>query len=194
MSDSAGHQVTDLLVEWRRGDQAALDRLFPLVYDELRRIARVHMSSERPDHTLQTTGLVNEACVRLIGADVEWNDRVHFLAVASTAMRRILVDHARAHRSAKRGAGAAKETLDEAMHTAMTRPWDLLDVDRALDGLAKHDANQARVVELHFFGGMKFAEIATVMERTPDSVAWSMRLAKAWLRRELSSSSDAPTG
>lgn len=194
LGDATQHQVTGLLGAWREGNRQALDELLPLVYEELRRIARVHMVGERPDHTLQTTALVNEACVRLMGSRVEWQDRVHFYSVASRVMRRILVDHARAHRSAKRGGGLVKVALDDApqaaLQTAMNRPWDLLDLDRALTDLAEQDERKARVVELHFFGGMTLDEVAGVLDRTHDSVAWDLRLARAWLRRALSEPTD----
>ena len=187
MSDPEPRNVTRLLKEWRQGEREAFERLLPAVYDELRRLARVHMSRERANHTLQPTALVNEACLRLIDADVAWKDRVHFYAVASNVMRRILVDHARAHRSAKRGGGQTPIALDDALEADMSRPWDLINLDDTLERLAKQDARKARVVELHFFGGLKFDEIAEVLGITSDAVAWDMRMAKAWLRRELGS-------
>ncbi len=185
--ESQRSKVTRLLLKWRQGETNAFEKLVPLVYHELHGLARRHMASERRDHTLQTTALVNEACVRLMGSDVDWNDRLHFFAVASRVMRRILVDHARAHRSAKRGGEQQKLPLDDALETAIVRPWDLLDLDEALDRLGNQDARKLQVVELHFFGGLKFNEIAEVLGATPDSVAWDMRMAKAWLRRELQS-------
>ncbi|MCP3978647.1 MAG: sigma-70 family RNA polymerase sigma factor [bacterium] len=184
---SESRQITRLLLEWRGGSREAFDRLLPVVYDELRRMARQHMGAERRDHTLQATALVHEACLRLIDADIEWKDRLHFFGVASRVMRRVLVDHARVHRSAKRGAGKPKLNLDDVLQIADDRPWDLLDVDIALERLGEQDERKARVIELHYFGGLKLKEIAEVLEITPDAVAWDLRMAKAWLRRELGS-------
>ncbi len=177
--------VSELLHEWRKGSNRALDRLVPLVYEELHGIAKRHMASERPDHTLQTTALLHEACLRLMGADVDWKNRAHFFAVASGAMRRVLVDHARAQRTAKRGGVQVKVPLDDAMATAMRRPWDLLDVEAALQRLHEHDPRKSRVIEMRFFGGLQLSEIAEAVGITRNSVDWDLRLGKAWLRREL---------
>lgn len=176
--------ITGLLGQWRDGNRRALDQLLPLVYDELHGIAHRHMSGERANHTLQTTALLNEACAKLMGAEVDWADRTHFFAVASRVMRRILVDHARARRSGKRD-GGKQVTLEDALHTAVDRPWDLLDVDLALQKLEKQDERKARIVELRFFGGLKYHEIGEAMGISQDSVDWDLRLARAWLRREL---------
>ncbi len=156
------------------------------VYDELRRVARRHMRRESPGHTLQTTAIVHEAFLRLADAGVSWNDRDHFFAVAATQMRRILVDHARARIRSKRGGGARPLPLDEALAAAATPNEDLLAVDDALDRLSLHDARKGRVVELHFFGGLGYEEIARILGVSLSTVRLDMRFAKAWLRKELS--------
>ena len=184
--DPTPERITQLLLDWRSGERQAFERLLPCVYDELRRLAQRQMQGERRDHTLQATALVHEACLRLIDSDVDWQDRVHFYAVAGRVMRRVLVDHARAHRSAKRGGGVAKRSLDDALQIAADRPWDMLDLDLVLERLAEQDERKARVVELHYFAGLKLRDIANVLEITPDAAAWDLRMAKAWLRRELS--------
>ena len=161
--------MTGLLLAWRGGDEAALEQLVPLVHEELRRIARGCMRGERTGHSLQATALVNEAYLRLIGAQqVDWQNRVHFLAVSARLMRRILVDFARSKKYQKRGGGAQAVTLDE-----------------ALDALAKMDERKAKVVEMRFFGGLTVEETATALGVSPDTVMRDWRLAKAWLLREL---------
>jgi RNA polymerase sigma factor (TIGR02999 family) len=185
LDDANRHAVTDLLLEWKQGRRDAFDRLLPIVYRELHRLARRHMAAERAGHTLQTTALVQEACLRLMGSQVDWRDRLHFFAVASRVMRRVLVDHARAHRSAKRGGDKVQLPLDEAADAKVEQRWDLLVLDEALERLAGHDARKAQVVDLHFFGGLTFEEIAELLGVTHDAVAWDLRMAKAWLRREL---------
>jgi RNA polymerase sigma factor (TIGR02999 family) len=177
--------VTDLLLEWRRGDRAALDRLMPLVYEEMRRLARLHMKRERKDHTLQPTALVHEAFARLIDADIPWNDRAHFYAVAATTMRRILVEHARRAGRAKRGGGEENLALDEALAVGDAPDAEILALDRALDRLAKFDARKAKTVELHYFGGMSYDEGAAVLEISAATFHRELRLARAWLQREL---------
>lgn len=176
-------EVSRLLLRWREGDAAALERLLPLVYDELHAIARRHMRGERPDHTLQTTGLIHEAYLRLCGADVTWKGRVHFLAVAAQTMRRVLVDHARARGRAKRGGGDAAVTLDDV--AAPARPDDVLALDEALARLSALDERKARVVELHYFGGLTYDETAAAVGISAATVDRELRLAKAWLHREL---------
>jgi len=177
-------QVTDLLVAWGKGDATALDRLVPLVHDELRRIARRCVAGERVGHSLQATGLVNEAYLRLVDTvRVDWQDRAHFLATAARLMRRILVDVARAKRSAKRGGGGVRVTLDEWTVADETR--DFLALDDALDALARVDSRKARVVEMKFFGGLSVAESAAVLQVSVDTVMRDWKMAKAWLRREL---------
>jgi RNA polymerase sigma-70 factor, ECF subfamily len=186
MAGSASHGVTGLLLAWSEGEQAALDKLVPLVYAELRRIARRYMHRERPGHTLQTTALVNEAYLRLIDASqVRWQDRAHFFAVSAQLMRRILVDFARSRRYLKRGGGAQKVTFDEALFAPPKQGQDLVALDDALKALAVSDARKSRVVELRFFGGLSVEETAEVLQVSPDTVLRDWRLAKAWLAREM---------
>jgi RNA polymerase sigma-70 factor, ECF subfamily len=179
-------EVTLLLQDWCRGDQAALDRLVPLVYDELHRLAHIYMVRERPGHTLQTTALVNEAYLRLIDADrVEWKDRVHFFAISANVMRRILVEFARARGSQKRGGGAVKVDFDEAMFPSLGRDRVMIALDDALNELAKIDPREAKVVELRFFGGLSEKETAEVVGVTDRTVRQDWNHAKAWLMDEL---------
>jgi RNA polymerase sigma factor (TIGR02999 family) len=183
---AAAHAVTKLLGDWRAGDKAALEELTPLVYDELRRLAKRHMRSERAGHTLQTTGLVNEAFIRMAGMDVPWADRAHFYAVAARLMRRILVDYAKAACSEKRGGGERPSTLDDALVAAAdTPPADLLAIDEALARLAAIDARKCDVVILHFFGGMTYDETAEALDISPATVHRDLRLGRAWLLNEL---------
>ncbi|MEO6236914.1 MAG: sigma-70 family RNA polymerase sigma factor [Vicinamibacterales bacterium] len=185
MTDQPTH-VTGLLFKWRQGDEGALERLIPLVHQELLRIARCCMAGERVGHSLQATALVNEAYVRLVdGKAVEWHDRAHFLAVAARVMRRILVDHARARRSQKRGGLAARVTFDEALVVTDEPLQDFVALDDALEALSKFDERKGRVIELRFFGGLTVEETASVLEVSPATVMGDWRLAKAWLRREL---------
>jgi RNA polymerase sigma factor (TIGR02999 family) len=177
--------VTQLLQAWRRGDREALDKLTPLVYDELRRLAERAMRGERPDHTLQPTALVHEAYVRLVEANVEWKDRVHFMATAATMMRRILVDHAKSKGRAKRGGGAAKLTLEEAVLVSSEPSEDLVLLDEALSRLADQDERKARVIELKYFGGLNYDETAEALDISASTVDRELRMAKAWLYREL---------
>jgi RNA polymerase sigma factor (TIGR02999 family) len=185
MQPSSPKRVTQLLHQWRGGNRAALEELLVEVYDELRRLARRHMRRERDGHTLQTTALVHEAFLRLADADVPWQDRAHFFSVAASQMRRILVDHARARASAKRGGKARRLTLDEALAAPSRHVDDLLVIDEALVRLAGEDPRKSRVVELHFFGGLTYEEIAEVLGVSLSTVRFDMRFAKAWLRREL---------
>lgn len=185
MDDRSPRTVTRLLMDWRGGDGSALDELLPQVYEELRRLARRYMSGERPGHTLQTTALVHEAYIRLIDAEISWQDRAHFFSVAARAMRRILVDHARAHLSVKRGEGEAKVSLDEALAVSPAPAQGLLDLDEALERLSEHDTRKSRIVELHVFGGLTYDEIAEALEVSAATVRLDMRFAKAWLRAEL---------
>jgi RNA polymerase sigma factor (TIGR02999 family) len=185
--------ITVLLRAWSAGDEAALDRLTPLVYDELRRMARRYMRNERAGNTLQTTALVNEAYLRLVDAkNVSWSDRVHFFAVSAQMMRRILVDSARARASAKRG-GLAKRAAhstavnwDEIPDASSNRGAELIAIDDALKRFAEFDLRKAQVIELRFFGGLSVEETATVLKISPQSVMRDWKLAKAWLTRELS--------
>jgi RNA polymerase sigma-70 factor (ECF subfamily) len=179
-------EVTVLLRAWSDGDEAALEKLLPLVEAELRRLARIYMARERRGHTLQTTALVNEAFVRLIDAKgLRWQDRSHFLGIAARLMRRVLVDHARARGYQKRGGGAQRVTLTDALVLTPEPSLNLIDLDRALEGLAKVDARKAKVVELRLFGGLSVEETADVLHVSNDTIKRDWRLAKLWLLREL---------
>ncbi|MFN7945462.1 MAG: sigma-70 family RNA polymerase sigma factor [Blastocatellia bacterium] len=180
-------EVTELLLAWNQGDDSALQKLMPLVYDELRRLAHRYMGGERPGHTLQTTALVNEAYLRLIDSSrVRWQNRAHFYAVSAQLMRRILVDFARSRNYQKRGGGAIQVELDEAMVVAGEPGADLVALDDALQSLAAFDERKSRVVELRFFGGLSVAETAEVLAVSTDTVMRDWSLAKVWLLRELS--------
>lgn len=184
--------LTQLLSAWNDGDLAARDRLMELVYQELRGLARAHMRRERSDHTLQATALVNEAYVRLsAGVSIEWKDRAHFFRAAAQSMRRVLVDHARTLRTAKRGEGK-KVALHETHLITPTADVDLLDLDRALEALDELDERQARIVELRFFAGLTVDEGAEALGLSPATVKREWRTAKAWLRRELERSGAPP--
>lgn len=183
MTDASA--VTQLLGEWRSGDREALDRLTPLVYDELRRLARRYLQKERTDHTLQATGLVNEAFIRLVGTDVPWEDRAHFFAVAARMMRRILIDHAKARKSAKRGGAEPKTSYEDGRIADDTPAVDILEVDEALNRLAEIDERKADVVVLHFFGGLTYEETAEALGISAATVDRHLRLGKAWLLNEL---------
>jgi RNA polymerase sigma factor (TIGR02999 family) len=186
VSRLSSQQVTALLCAWREGNAGAEDRLFDLVYQDLRRVAARYMAHERPEHTLQATALVNEAYLRLIDIErIHWRDRSHFLAVAARVMRRILVDNARAHRSHKRGSGAGNLSLDEALLVARNYGPDLVALDEALSGLAGLDERQSKVVELRFFGGLSVDETAEVLGVSPDTVLRDWKMAKVWLLREI---------
>ena len=179
-------QVTELLRAWGDGDQAALEQLVPIVEAELRRLARAYMARERRGHTLQTTALVNEAFVRLADARrVRWQDRAHFLGISARLMRRVLVDHARSRGYQKRGGGAQKVTLDEALVVTPPLDVDLVALDRALDALARVDERKSRVIEMRFFGGLTVEETAQALHVSTDTVKRDWRLAKLWLLREL---------
>ena len=176
--------VTTLLRQWRSGDADALDQLTPLIYDDLRRIAARHLRSERPGHTLQATALVNEAFAQLVEADVQINDRPHFLAIAARMMRHILTDYGRARRSQKRGGGVSPLTLQED-RVAGSLPMDIVDLDEALQELANVDERKADVLVLHYFGGMTYLETAEALGISEATVDRDLRLAKAWLAHEL---------
>jgi RNA polymerase sigma factor (TIGR02999 family) len=178
---------TSLLLAWGRGDQSALDQLMPLVEDELRRLARRHMSRERVGHTLQATALVNEAYLRLIEVtQVQWQNRAHFFAMASRVMRRILVDAARARRYQKRGGGAERVSLDEVLVVSSEPRHELVALDDAQSALAAIDARKSQVVEMRFFGGLSVEETAEALHVSADTVMRDWRLARGWLLRELS--------
>ena len=178
--------MTRLLAAWSDGDRSALDKLAPLVYEELRRLAHVHMRRERADHTLQTTALVNEAYLRLVDQrGVRWQNRAHFFAIAAQMMRRILIDHARKRAYAKRGGGAPMLPLEETAVLTDERAAELVALDEALGSLAQVDERKGRIVELRFFGGLSVEEVAEVVGVSPDTVTREWRRAKAWLIREL---------
>jgi RNA polymerase sigma factor (TIGR02999 family) len=179
--------VTALLNRWREGDTAALGKLLPLVYSEIRRIAARQLRRERPNHTLQPTALVHEVYLKLLDQDrIEWQNRAQFFGVAAQLVRRILVDHARNRRSAKRGAGALMVALDDAVSEAVRRDIDLVKLDDALLALAAKDEQQSRVVELRFFGGLSIEETAAVLRISPSTVKRDWAAAKAWLYRDMS--------
>lgn len=184
---SSPRSVTQLLIEWREGDETALDRLIPLVYDEMRRLARYYMRRERAEHTLQTSALINEAYIRLVDhKGMRWQNRAHFYAVAAQAMRRILVDHARSHNYAKRGGGARMVELDEAAAVAHEQAAEIVALDEALNELSAFDPRQSKVVELRYFGGMSVEETAEALGVSPATVMREWRAAKAWLLRAIS--------
>jgi RNA polymerase sigma factor (TIGR02999 family) len=183
--------VTQLLHRWRRGDPDALDELAPVLYDELRRLASGQLVRERRNHTLQATEVVHEAFVRLIATDVPWQDRAHFLAVAARTMRRLLVDHARARGREKRGGDLARVTLQPNDASSEPKSEEILSLDDALSRLTEQDGRAASVVELHHFGGLTYDEVAEVLGISAATVKRDLRLARAWLKREMSGGSGA---
>jgi RNA polymerase sigma factor (TIGR02999 family) len=186
MSSPPTPEVTQLLQAWSNGDRAALDQLMPIVYAELRRLARRQLASERPDHTLQTTALVNEAYLRLVDQNsLQWQNRAHFFAVAARIMRHILVDYARARHNAKRGGRAKKVRLDEAAEVSTERAAEMVALDDALTALGEFDPRRGQIVELRFFGGLSVEETAEALNVSPGTVAREWTLAKAWLQREI---------
>lgn len=183
------HEITQLLAEWREGNQAALDELYPLVYDELHRLARRYMSRERKGHTLQTTALINEAYVRLVDQrSVQWANRSHFFAISAQIMRRILIDHARRHAYAKRGGGARQVSLDETATIVDNDLSEFLRLDEALKSLAELDPRRSQVVELKYFGGLNNDEIAGVLQISKNTVIRDWNMARAWLYGQLTGS------
>jgi RNA polymerase sigma factor (TIGR02999 family) len=185
--DSQPEEVTRLLRAWGGGDQAALEKLTPLVYTELRRMARRYMQQEKPGNTLQATALVNEAFLRLVDiVGVRWQDRAHFFAISAQMMRRILVDAARARGSGKRGGGAERLNLNESIDGLSGPDGRLMDLDDALEALAQFDVRKAKVVELRFFGGLSVEETAEVLKISVDTVMRDWKLARAWLMHEMS--------
>jgi RNA polymerase sigma factor (TIGR02999 family) len=187
MARPGAPEITQLLVAWGGGDQGALEKLMPLVYDELRQAARRHMAQQRPDHTLQATALVNEVYLRLVNfREVEWQDRAHFFAVCAKLMRRILIDFARSRHYQKRGGEARRITLDEALVVSRESPAGLLALDDALKALATIDPRKSQVVELRFFGGLSVKETGEVLRVSEETVERDWRLAKLWLLHELS--------
>jgi RNA polymerase sigma-70 factor (ECF subfamily) len=182
----ASPPVTALLLAWGRGDDSALERLMPLVHDELRRLARRLMRDERPGHTLQTAALVNEAYLRLVDASrVRWQDRAHFFALCARLMRRILVDHARSRNYQKRGGGLRHVSLHDDLVGPGERATDLVALDDALETLARSDPRKSRVVELRFFAGLSVEETAEALDVSPETVMRDWKFAKVWLLREL---------
>ena len=183
---TASHSVTQLLLAWRQGDQAALEQMIPLVYQKLRLMARHYMAGQKPGHTLQATALVNEAYVRLIDCQqVNWKDRAHFFAISAQMMRRVLVEFARSHQYQKRGGGVRKTSLDEALIASPHRGHDLVALDDAINALAASYPRQSQVVELRFFGGLSVEETAEVLQVSAVTVMRDWQLAKVWLAREL---------
>ena len=186
MTTASPQEITRLLSDWSRGDKSALDKLTPLVYAELRQIARRQMSKERPGHTLQATALVNEAYLKIAGQDnFEWQSRAHFFAVCAQVMRHLLIDHARTHARDKRGGGAIQVSLDEAAMMAGGQAADFLALNEALSDLEAADPQKGRIVELRYFTGMGIDETAEVLKISPATVRREWRRAKAWLYRAL---------
>jgi len=186
MKTPAQDEISQLLLDWSDGDQKALDRLIPVVYQELHRLAHHYMRRERPGQTFQTTALVDEAYLRLVNYKrMRWQDRAHFFAIAAQVMRRILVEHARSRDSAKRGAGAPKVSLEETVVVSEGRSAEVIAVNDALIDLEAWDARKGKIVELRFFGGLNIEETAEVMKISPTTVQREWRAAKAWLHRAL---------
>ena len=178
--------VTELLLAWNKGDRAALDNLMPVVYDELRRLAKHHMRFEAPEHSLQATGLVNEAYLRLVDQKrVNWQNRAHFFGAAAQIIRRVLVDHARARRRLKRGGDAVKVSLYDGVGAVNAVELDVVALDRALSALSKRDPQQERIIELRFFAGLSIEETAEALNISPATVKRDWASARAWLYREM---------
>ena len=191
--DPADH-ITELLRQARDGDEGALGELYPLIYEQLRALATAQMRNERDGHTLQPTALVNEAFLKLVDHDrASYNDRGHFMAIAATAMRRVLIDHARARGREKRGGGARKVALDDVLAGADARGLDLLALDEALQKLAAMDPRKARIVELRFFAGLSVTEAAAAMDVSEKTVKREWAVARGWLRRELAGDPEGDT-
>jgi RNA polymerase sigma factor (TIGR02999 family) len=185
MSDAPSPPITQLLRAWSDGDEVALQQLMPLVYDELRRRAHAYMAHENPGVTLQPTALVNEVYLRLVDAEVTWQDRAHFFAIASQMMRRVLVDAARARASAKRGGALPKVTLAEGLTPDVGPGRELIALDDAIEELSRKDPRKAKVVEMRFFGGLSLREIAAALRISEDTVGRDWNFAKAWLAHEM---------
>jgi RNA polymerase sigma-70 factor, ECF subfamily len=189
---SSTQKVTQFLVDWGNGDQTALNKIIPLVQDELRRLASSYLRRERPDHTLQTTALINEAYLRLIDQrDVKWENRAHFFGIAAQLMRRILIDHARHHYYAKRGGKAQQVPFDETTLISKEKSIELVALDEALDRLAAYDPRKARIVELRYFGGLNLEETAEVLGISSPTVQREWRASKVWLYRMLAEGGNA---
>ena len=186
MTQPSSQEIAHLLLAWGKGDEAALDKLMPMVYEELRRLAKRYMSRQRPGHTLQTTALVNEAYLRLIDSSrVRWQNRAHFFAVSARLMRRILVDFARSRNNLKRGGRVQRVTLDNELQVASERGTDLIALDDALKELASFNQRQSQIVELRYFGGLSEEETAEVLKVSPRTVGRDWSQARAWLYRQL---------
>ncbi|MGH9832778.1 MAG: sigma-70 family RNA polymerase sigma factor [Blastocatellia bacterium] len=193
MKPFPSQEVTQLLRAWSEGDKSALDQLYQIVYDELRRLAHRYMSRENAGHTLQTTALVNEAYLRLAEVkDMNWQDRAHFFAVSANVMRRILIDEARARRAERRGGDNLTIALDEALDVERGEDLDLITLDLALQSLAQINQRQSQVIELRYFGGLTVEETAEVLKVSADTVMRDWRFAKAWLKREMVRESNSP--
>jgi RNA polymerase sigma factor (TIGR02999 family) len=189
LSEARTPHVTDLLMEWRSGQENAVDKLLPLVHDELRRLAKRQMAGERPNHVLQATALVNEVYLRLVDIRrVNWQDRAHFFAMAARLMRRILVDYARAQKNQKRGGALQRVTFDQDLPVATETPEDLIAIDEALRSLAAQYERKSQVVELRFFGGLSVEETAEALQISAETVMRDWKFSKNWLLRELSRS------
>ena len=187
VASASSHEITRLLQAWGSGDESALDRLMPLVYNELRRLAHRYMAAEQPGHTLQTTAVVHEVYLRLVDVDnVGWQNRAHFYAICARLMRRILIDFARSRNYQKRGGQIPHIELEEAATVSAVVGSEILAVDEALKQLAKLDQRKSEVVELRFFGGLTVEEVAAALKVSPETVLRDWKLAKAWLLRELS--------
>jgi RNA polymerase sigma factor (TIGR02999 family) len=191
LSEDSASSVTQLLQRWRAGDQQALNRLMSTLYRELHRIASSRMKSERDGHTLQATALVNEAYLRLVDAEISWQDRTHFIAVMATTMRRVLIDHAKTKRRDKRGADLIRVTLDDQVAGSLPGDVDLFELSSALDKLSQLDPRKCQVIELHFFGGLTYDEAAEALGISAATMHRELRLAKAWLARELKDGASA---
>ena len=186
LNNRASGQITLLLKQWQGGDEDALESLMPLVYSELKRLAGSYLRRERPDHTLQSAALVNEAYLRLVDqTQISWQNKAHFFGIAAQMMRRILVDHARSHKAVKRGAGLPALALDEAVVRAQNQSIDLLGLHQALGKLEKIDPQQSKIVELRFFGGLSIEDTANVLGVSPATVKRDWAAARAWLYREV---------
>ena len=186
MCPASSARVSELLVSWGHGNQDAREALIPLIYDELRRLARRYLRRERPDHTLESAALVHEAYLRLVRQEpFQWQNRAHFFGVAAQLMRHILVDHARGRLAAKRGAGAPRLALDPQIGLPQKREFDLVALDDALNSLAALDPQQTRLIELRFFGGLSIEETAVVLGISPATVKREWATARAWLQREM---------
>ena len=194
MPDVSPQEVTQLLADWGKGDRSALDKLFPLVHSELRRIAQRQMNQERGGHTLQATALVNEAYLKLVGQpSFEWQNRAHFFAVCAQVMRHILIDHARAHARDKRGGGAIQVSLNEVAVVAEEQAPYILALDEALRRLERLDPQKGKIVELRYFGGLSIEETAEVLNVSPRTVRREWQRSKAWLYRMISEGTEDET-